>query len=143
MKRILVILILVGMACVGISFIPPTYKQTARASYNKGLISTAYKTHLSGIQVSGEGMVTRILSDDNEGLRHQRFIITLANGQTLLIAHNIDIAPRVAGLEIGDTIAFYGEYAWNEKGGVIHWTHHDPHGHHAAGWLRKGAKTYQ
>ena len=97
----------------------------------------------SGQQVQGSGRVIRILSDDNEGSRHQRFIIELATGRTLLVAHNIDLAPRVASLVTGDTIAFNGEYEWNDRGGVIHWTHHDPRGRHEAGWIRHNGRKYQ
>ncbi len=83
------------------------------------------------------------MSDDNDGSRHQRFILRLGSGQSLLIAHNIDIAPRVATLRTGDTVSFYGEYEWNDKGGVIHWTHRDPQGQHAAGWLEHNGQRYQ
>ena len=57
--------------------------------------------------------------------------------------HNIDIAPRVDALEVDDSVRFNGEYVWNEKGGVVHWTHHDPRGRHASGWLIHNNKTYQ
>lgn len=97
----------------------------------------------SGSQVSGHGVVTRLLADDSEGSRHQRFIVTLASGQTLLIAHNIDLAPRIAALKSGDSVAFNGVYEWNAKGGVIHWTHRDPSGRHQPGWLRHGGQTDQ
>jgi len=93
--------------------------------------------------VEGEGRVTRVLSDDLSGRRHQRFIIRLASGQTLLVAHNIDIAPRIDGLKEGDNVGFKGEYVWNEEGGVIHWTHHDPEGRHIAGWLRHNGRTFK
>ncbi len=106
-------------------------------------IAAAYENRTSDVQVRGEGIVTRILSDDNEGNRHQRFILRLENGQHLLIAHNIDLAPRIDSLAEGDKVAFYGEYEWNSKGGVIHWTHHDPGGHHADGWLKHEGHTYQ
>ncbi len=96
-----------------------------------------------GRQVQGQGRVSRILADDNRGSRHQRFILTLVSGQTLLIAHNIDLAPRIAGLEVGDTVAFYGEYEWNDKGGVVHWTHRDPQGRHAGGWLEHEGRKYE
>jgi hypothetical protein len=108
-----------------------------------GTLRDAYAHRESGIQVQGEGVVTRILGDDRDGARHQRFILRVAGGQTVLVAHNIDLAPRIDGLEIGDTVAFYGEYAWNAKGGVIHWTHRDPAGLHSDGWLRHDGKTYQ
>ena len=103
----------------------------------------AYERRQSDIQVQGEGVVTRILDDDRDGSRHQRFILRLDGGQTVLVAHNIDLAPRIDGLNIGDTVAFYGEYEWNPKGGVIHWTHHDPGGRHTDGWLMHDGKTYR
>ena len=94
-------------------------------------------------QVSGTGTVIKILPDDNQGTRHQRFILRLPSGKTLLIAHNIDIAPRVSPLSEGDIVEYKGEYVWNEKGGVVHWTHHDPSGSHPAGWLKHAGQTFQ
>ncbi|TAK90385.1 MAG: DUF3465 domain-containing protein [Burkholderiaceae bacterium] len=107
------------------------------------LIARAVSEHASGIRVNGEGVVTRVFSDDKFGSRHQRFILRLASGQTVLVAHNIDLAPRVAGLKAGDTVAFSGIYEWNARGGVVHWTHRDPRGAHAAGWLKHNGETYQ
>ncbi|HLM56373.1 MAG TPA: DUF3465 domain-containing protein [Pyrinomonadaceae bacterium] len=106
-------------------------------------IGRAFKNRRSDVQVEGEGVVTRILADDTSGRRHQRFILRLASGQTVLVAHNIDLAPRVAELREGDGVRFNGEYEWNEEGGVIHWTHRDPEGRHAAGWLKHNGRTYQ
>jgi uncharacterized protein DUF3465 len=106
-------------------------------------IGRAFASGASDIQVEGEGTVIRTLPDDLNGHRHQRFIVQLGSGQTLLIAHNIDIAPRIDGVKEGDTVRFNGEYVWNEKGGVIHWTHHDPQGRHATGWIKHNGKTFQ
>lgn len=97
----------------------------------------------SGDQVQGSGRVIRVLSDDNEGSRHQRFIVELSPGRTLLVAHNIDLAPRVQSIRTGDTVAFYGEYEWNDRGGVIHWTHRDPRGRHSDGWIEHNGRRYQ
>jgi len=94
-------------------------------------------------QVSGVGTVIRIFPDDDDGDRHQRFLLRLQSGATLLVAHNIDIAPRVEPLHEGDTVEYQGEFAWNPKGGVVHWTHHDPAGHHPSGWLRHDGRTFQ
>ncbi|MGZ8929218.1 MAG: DUF3465 domain-containing protein [Methylobacter sp.] len=105
--------------------------------------SYAFSTQESNSQISGQGVVTRLLADDNKGSRHQKFIIMLPSGQTLLIAHNIDLAPRINSLRVGDSIQFYGEYEWNERGGVVHWTHQDPSGAHQAGWLQHEGKRYQ
>jgi len=96
-------------------------------------IGRAFASRTSDVQVQGEGTVIRVLADDLDGSRHQRFIVQLASGQTLLITHNIDIAPRIDGLKAGDSVRFNGEYAWTDEGGVIHWTHHDPQGRHVAG----------
>ena len=87
--------------------------------------------------------MTRLLADDNDGSRHQRFILEVGAGRTLLIAHNIDLAPRIPDLKVGDTVEFYGEYEPNDRGGVIHWTHHDPQGDHVDGWLKHAGRTYQ
>lgn len=103
----------------------------------------AFTEQESGSQVTGEGTVTKLLSDDNEGSRHQRFILTLTSGQTLLVAHNIDLAPRLTSLKTGDAVAFHGVFEWNAKGGVIHWTHRDPSGRHQPGWLKHAGQTYQ
>jgi hypothetical protein len=105
-------------------------------------IARAFANRVSDVQVEGEGTVVRVLPDDVDGGRHQRFILQLASGQTLLVAHNIDIAPPIERLEAGDSVSFNGEYVWNEKGGVIHWTHHDPQGRHVAGWLKHNGRTY-
>jgi len=106
-------------------------------------IANAYMQHLQDVQVGGEGEVVKVLADDNKGSKHQRFILRVPEGFTVLVAHNIDLAPRVANIMEGDKVSFYGEYVWNEKGGVIHWTHHDPRGRHVAGWLKHNGVTYQ
>lgn len=106
-------------------------------------IKRAFQQQQSDLQVSGGGKVSRILADDLKGSRHQKFIIKLDNQLTLLIAHNIDLAPRINNLNKGDWVEFYGEYEWNQKGGVVHWTHLDPIGAHIAGFLKHKGKQYQ
>ena len=59
------------------------------------------------------------------------------------MVHDIDIAPRLDSLQVGDTVSFKGEYVWNAQGGLIHWTHHDPTGSHVAGWIKHNGQTYQ
>lgn len=115
--------------------------ETAAAVSNAG-IEQAFKAKKSDVQVSGHGLVIKLLKDDNKGSRHQKFLVQINAQQTLLFAHNIDLAPRVP-LQTGDTISFYGEYVYNPKGGVIHWTHHAPQGDHVAGWILHNGKKYQ
>jgi hypothetical protein len=116
---------------------------TAARGDSDAILAAAFKDRDHDLQVQGRGVVVRLLSDDADGDRHQRFIIRLESGQTLLVAHNIDVAPRVAGLKAGDSISFSGVYEWSAEGGTIHWTHLDPDGLHAPGWLRHDAKIYR
>jgi hypothetical protein len=103
----------------------------------------AFTKKRSGVTVESRGVVEKILKDDLTGLPHQRFIIRLKNGQSLLIVHNIHLAKRIDNLQKGDTVGFKGEYIYNEKGGLVHWTHHDPRGRHEAGWIEHKGITYQ
>ena len=106
-------------------------------------VAAAIAAKQSDIAISGEGKVIKLLPDDQRGSRHQRFLLRLSSGATLLVAHNIDLAPRLDDLQVGDTLRFAGEYEWNERGGVLHWTHHDPRGKHAGGWLELAGRRYQ
>ena len=72
-------------------------------------IGRAFTSRASNVQVESQGRVTRVLPDDLNGRRHQRFVVRLASGQTLLVTHNIDIAPRIDGLNEGDSVSFKGE----------------------------------
>ena len=126
-------------ALIFVSFILFQWASFAEAS----TLQDAYNNHKSDIQVQGVGTVVRILSDDNKGSRHQKFILKLSSGQTILIAHNIDLASRINSISNGDQVQFHGEYEWNKKGGVVHWTHKDPNGYHIGGWLKHKGKTYQ
>ncbi len=103
----------------------------------------AYRNGESDVIVEGVGRVERLLADDLEGSRHQRFILRLASGQSLLVSHNIDVAPRIDTLRVGDEVRFRGEYEWNDRGGVLHWTHDDPKDWHADGWLEHDGVRYE
>lgn len=103
----------------------------------------AYQQRLEDVFIEDTGKVVKLLRDDTKGSRHQRFIVRMKNGQTLLVAHNIDIAPRINKLRSGDKITFRGEYVYNAKGGILHWTHHDPDGSSIGGWIEHQAKRYQ
>jgi hypothetical protein len=105
-------------------------------------VQQAFAQKQNHIWLEGSGEVKKLLADDTKGARHQRFLVTVSPEQTLLFAHNIDLAPRVEGLSVGDHITFKGEYIYNPKGGIMHWTHHDPQGHQS-GWIKLNGKTYE
>lgn len=106
-------------------------------------VAAAFAARQSDVAVEGEGEVIKLLADDRRGSRHQRFLLRLSSGVTLLVAHNIDLAPRLDSLRVGDRLRFAGEYEWNEKGGVLHWTHRDPRGQHRGGYLELAGRRYE
>lgn len=106
-------------------------------------LAYAFENRLNNLQIRGTGIVEKVLADDTKGRPHQRIIVRVGDEQTILVAHNIDIAPRVEQIKANDKLEFYGEYEWNSKGGVIHWTHRDPDQKHVDGWLKHKGKIYQ
>lgn len=120
----------------------PSAPGAPSASTGVQAILDAYRSRHSGVQVHASGTVTKILPDDADGDRHQRLIVALAGGHTVLIAHNIDLAPRIPARE-GDEIEFQGDYEWSDEGGVIHWTHHDPARRREGGWIKHMGHTYE
>ena len=147
MKKLLLLAIVIVAAYFGgieSGFIPPQHGDSSTSVGRADqVLAGAFDNHQSNVQIQGGGEVTKVLADDNDGSRHQRFIVQLVSGQTLLVAHNIDLANRVALLKTGDYVEFNGEYEWNAQGGVIHWTHRDPQGSHVAGWIKHNGLTYQ
>lgn len=143
MKKVLIVFVALVGAYYAVEQSPqaPHRFQTSQAT--NGALDKAIAERGTGRQVQGTGTVRRILSDDNDGSRHQRFIVELESGRTLLVAHNIDVAPRVNGLAPGDSVSFFGEYEWNDRGGIIHWTHHDPRARHVDGWIDHDGKRYK
>lgn len=106
-------------------------------------VETAFVNRQSGLFLEVDGVVARILSDDTRPPRHQRFIVELDSGRTLLVAHNIDLADRIDNIEVGAPVRLFGEYEWNDKGGVLHWTHHDPQGRKDGGWIDYDGVRYR
>lgn len=109
-------------------------------------VVAAFKVQQSDIQVKGCGTIVKLLPDDNEGSRHQRILIELTGVEpqhTLLLVHNIDLAPPVSGIDRGSPVSFYGEYVYNDKGGLVHWTHHDPAARHQGGWIDSNGVRYE
>ncbi|MGB5624275.1 MAG: DUF3465 domain-containing protein [Woeseiaceae bacterium] len=105
-------------------------------------MSTRFNKRDTGTWIEIKGVVTRLLSNDNDGSRHQRFILDIGNRATLLIAHNIDLAKRVP-VGMGDRVQVRGMYEWNDLGGLVHWTHHDPQGVEDGGYVRYRRKEYR
>lgn len=108
----------------------------------RGSVEDLHRRGVSNVFVEVNGTVDRLLADDNIGSRHQRFILELSSGHTVLVSHNIDLAERVP-LNSGTFVTLRGEYEWNDQGGVVHWTHHDPQGRIEGGWIEVDGVRYR
>ena len=115
---------------------------TTATSDGENAILAAFKNRQSDLIVTTTATIKKNLPDDNIGSRHQKAILRLPSGHTVLLAHNIDLAEKVPFRE-GDTIEVRGKYEYTDKGGVIHWTHHDPRGRHPDGWIEYKGATYK
>ena len=142
MKQVVVVFVLLGLAGVAAGGCGASSRDVEGGD-GDAILAAALRDRVHDLRVQDRGIVARLLGDDTDGARHQRFVLRLESGQTLLVAHTIDVAPRVDGLEVGESVSFSGIYEWNAEGGTVHWTHRDPDGKHAPGWIRHDAKTYQ
>lgn len=87
-----------------------------------------------------EGTVTKLLPDDNQGSRHQHFLFQTAQGKTIKIAHNTDLAEYVP-VKVGDKVEVKCEYIKASPYDVAHWTHYDPRGGEG-GYIKHNGKIY-
>ena len=122
--RIGVVILVLIAAYLGINreqYTPPknespitTPSETVSTVDDRQKIQQAFQQQQNNVQVRASGVVKAILADDHEGSRHQKFILSLQNGLTVLVAHNIDLAPRIENVQKGDTVEFYGEYEYSQ-----------------------------
>ena len=116
----------------------------AAATADNAAVENDYAERRSTVEVTAQGVVTAVLADDTgPSGRHQRFIIRLAGvTQTVLIENNVDVGRRVP-VAPSDDVTVHGEYIWNDQGGLIHYTHHDPAPGHEGGWIDRNGVRYQ
>lgn len=116
---------------------------TSNATLDDGGIAELFAQRASDTWVEVTARVERTLPNDSTGDIHQRFIISFGTDLSVLVAHNVSVAPQVP-LREGDIVRIRGEYEWSEKGGVLHFTHkpkfqrRDP-----GGWIEFGGKRYE
>ena len=121
----------------------PAPSRTSASAPSAGGVAAAFRSHARAALVEGSGRVAKLLPDDVQGSRHQRFLLRVDGGPTILVAHNVDLAERVTPLHAGDVVRFRGEYVWNAKGGILHWTHADPEGRREGGWIESGGRRFR
>lgn len=123
----------------------PKVASSANHSDESSRLVQAHARKQSKVWMTVKLKVFKILPDDNEGSRHQKFLAKPAKGPTLKVVHNIDLAPKVP-VRKGAVIWVRGRYEWSAKGGVLHWTHHDPRKPNRQdpkeGWIELNGKRY-
>ena len=105
-----------------------------------------WQAQRSYVEVTASGTVTRLLgtrrgpSGDHEG-----FLMKLdgaGRGLTIRVEDNVGLTGPVP-LVAGDALEVRGEYIFDPRGGLVHYTHRDPSGRHAAGFILTGGRLYQ
>ncbi|HZI64918.1 MAG TPA: DUF3465 domain-containing protein [Thermoanaerobaculia bacterium] len=143
-------LALVALAAVGCNAAELQERQHSRAGRPPhvaapapaaaGQVEAAFRARARGSWVEGSGRVARLLADDRQGSPHQRFVVRMVDGHTVLVVHNLDLAARLR-LRLEDEVRFRGRYEWNERGGLVHWTHGEPGGE-PGGWIEHQGRRY-
>jgi len=105
-------------------------------------VQQAFMDHESGIMAEISGKVVRNLRDNRVDVQRQRFMVRMANGQTVMIIHDVTEAERVP-IRLDDVVLVRGQYEWEESGGVIHWTHKDSSTERRHGWIDHKGRRYQ
>jgi|GEM_PF-2282317 Protein of unknown function (DUF3465). len=114
---------------------------TAGNALNYSQVLDAQSRQGQSVPITVTANVFRLLPDDRRGSPHERFLIQLPNGSTVLIAHNINLAAYVPLAE-GDLVTICGEFIWNQKGGVVHYTHRPTNVRHKGGYIDFNGKRY-
>lgn len=120
----------------------PGNGDTSASTINESEVAAAQNGHQSHVQVTCTLPVKRMLRPDEKGEKHEKFLLQLSNGSTILVAHNVSRAPSVP-ISAGDIVTVHGEYIWNAKGGVIHWTHASDTPRHESGFIDFNGQRYQ
>jgi hypothetical protein len=107
----------------------------------------AWRAGRSNVEVTAEGSIASILGNSGgPSGTHEGFLLHLrgasGHGLTVRVEDNVDLTGQVP-LSEGEDVEVRGEYVYDANGGVIHYTHRDPSGRHAAGFIRAGDTLYQ
>ncbi|MBD5633735.1 MAG: DUF3465 domain-containing protein [Candidatus Eremiobacteraeota bacterium] len=112
-----------------------------------GAVYDAWRSGRSHTQVTASGSVVRVLGlSHGPSGAHEGFLLHLrgsaGRGLTVRVEDNVDVTGPLP-LTAGADVEVRGEYIYDALGGIIHYTHLDPRGRHAAGYVRIGDKVYQ
>ncbi len=117
------------------------------ADADNGAVYDAWRAGRSHGEVTASGSVVRILGTRvGPSGSHEGFLLHLrgaaGRGLTVRIEDNVDLTGPIP-LHPGEEVEVRGEYIYDSRGGLIHYTHRDPRGRHVAGYVRAGGNLYQ
>jgi hypothetical protein len=73
---------------------------------------------------------------------HEAFDVRADDGHRLEVVDNVSLAPRVP-VDPGDRVTIQGVLVPDaHRGPLVHWTHHDPAGHHPDGFIVLRGQVY-
>lgn len=113
-------------------------KQSSDALDNLPLEQT-FDHRFTEVQVLVSGQVVSILPEEPA---YQRFMLELPNGQQVMVTHNIGLGTPITNLQMGDRVQVFGLYEWDQEGGKISQTYHDPSGQQVDGWVEHDGVLY-
>ena len=108
------------------------------------VVCATYSAQRSGVEVVAQGRITRIFGvQPGRTSPHEGFLFRLDSGCALVVRVevNTDFTGTIP-LSIGQRVLVKGEYEYYPAGGVIHWAHRDPRGHHENGYVDAGGTLY-
>jgi len=113
---------------------------------SNAVVYDAWRAGRSHIEVTASGSVARVLGQrQGPSGDHEGFLVHLrgadGHGLTVRVEDNVDITGPLT-LKDGDDVVVRGEYIYDPRGGLIHYTHHDPRGRHVPGYVRVNGRLY-
>jgi hypothetical protein len=97
------------------------------------------------MEVRYSGTVTtepRFFTSRHSHREHEQFDARAGDGSTFRVVDNVTVAPRVP-VHPGDYVTVQGELIHPGSGPpMVHWTHHDPRGRHAGGFVELNGHVY-
>ncbi len=97
--------------------------------------------------MTASGSIVRVLGTRlGRSGEHEGFLLHLSgadgHGLTVRVEDNVDLTGPIP-IAAGEPAVIRGEYIYDPRGGLIHYTHLDPRGRHPAGYVQVGGRVYQ
>jgi Protein of unknown function (DUF3465) len=126
------------VAVVAVALLLGGCASNGSAAPDNTAVCHAFTSGTSHVEVTAQGTVVRAFGvQAGRESPHEGFLMRLSSDCTVVVRveANVDFTGTFA-LRPGQTVIVRGEYEYYAMGGVIHWTHHDPRGRHAGGFIQ-------